>query len=185
LALLVIITTAMYGGFFTVVRGRDAATAGMESLRETAATLAMLRREISSALYARDDKRLSFVVEDRDQFAKPASNLTFSTLGMTRTGDAPSSDLREVSYRPREKEGRLLLARSEKDIFFAIEPQQYPQMEELEGFLVECNDNGKWVRSWDTAINGKLPDAVRITLTVKDGDKTLSYRAVVRPRLRQ
>ena len=185
LALLVIIAAAVYGSYFTVIRGRDSATAGMESLRETAATLAQLRREISSALYRREDKRLSFVVEDRDQFGKPASNLTFTTLGMTRSGDSPSSDLREVSYRPREKEGRLLLARSEKELFFKMEPQQYPQMEELEGFLVECDDNGKWVRSWDTTLNGKLPDGVRITLTVKEGEKTLSYRAFIRPRLRQ
>ena len=185
LSLLVIIAAAVYGSYFTVIRGRDSATAGMESLRETAATLAQLRREISSALYRSGDKRLSFVVEDRDQFGKPASNLTFTTLGMTRSGDSPSSDLREVSYRPREKEGRLLLARSEKELFFKIEPQQYPQMEELEGFLVECDDNGKWVRSWDTTLNGKLPDGVRITLTVKEGEKSISYRAFIRPRVRQ
>ncbi len=185
LALLVIVAAAIYGSYFTVLRGRDSATAGMESLRESAATLAQLRREISSALYKSGDKKLFFVVEDRDQFGKPASNLTFSTLEMTRTGDIPSSDLREVSYRTREKEGKLLLTRSEKELFFEYEAQEYPQMEELEGFLVECNDNGKWVRSWDTALNGKLPDAVRITLTVKDGDKTLPYRAVIRPRIRQ
>ena len=185
LALLTIIAAAVYGSYFTVIRGRDTATAGMESLRETSATLAQLRRELASALYRNGDKKLSFVVEDRDQFGKPASNLTFSTLGMARPGDTPSSDLREVSYRPLEREGKLLLARSEKELFFVVEPQQYPQMEELEGFLVECNDNGKWVRSWDTAINRKLPDAVRITLTVKDGDRTVSYRAFVRPRLRQ
>ena len=185
LALLVIIAAAVYGSYFTVIRGRDSATAGMEALRETTATLGMLRREVSSALYRANDKKLSFVVEDRDQFGKPASNLTLSTLGMTRPGDTPSSDLRVVRYRPREKEGKLLLARSEKELFFDIEPQQYPQMENLEGFLVECYDNGKWVRSWDTALNGKLPDAVRITLSVKDGDKTVSYRAIIRPRVWQ
>jgi general secretion pathway protein J len=184
-ALLVIIAAAVYGSYFSVIRGRDSATAGMEALRETTATLALLRKEISSALYRSGDQKLSFVVEDRDQFGKPASNLTLSTLGMTRSGDTPSSDLRMVSYRTREKEGKLLLARSEKELFLDIEPQQYPQMEDLEGFLVECYDNGTWARSWDTALNGKLPEAVRITLSVKDGDKTVSYRAVIRPRLRQ
>ena len=184
LALLVIIAAAVYGSYFTVIRGRNSAIAGMESLRETTSTLALLRKEISSAIYRNGDKRLSFVVEDRDQYGKPASNLTLSTLGMTRAGDTPSSDLRVVSYRAREKEAKLLLVRSEKELFFDIEPQQYPQMDDLEGFLVECDDNGKWVRSWDTALNGKLPEAVRITLSVKDGDKTVSYRAVVRPRLR-
>jgi general secretion pathway protein J len=185
LALLVVVAGALYGSFFTVIRGRDSATAGMESLRETSATLAQLRHEISSALYVRGDKKLSFVVEDRDQFGKPASNLTFSTLGMTRVGDLPSSDQREVRYRTGEKEGKLLLTRSEKELFFDVEPQQYPQMEEIEGFLVECNDSGKWVRSWDTLLNGKLPDAVRITLVVKDGESTVPYYAYIRPRLRQ
>ena len=185
LALLVVIAAAVYGSYFTVIRGRDSATAGMEALRETTATLALLRKEISSALYRSGDKKLSFVVEDRDQFGKPASNITLTTLGMMRPGDVPSSDLREVRYRTMDREGKLLLARSEKELFFTIEPQSYPQMEALEGFLVECNDNGKWVRSWDTALNGKLPDAVRITLSVKDGDRVVSYRAIVRPRLRQ
>ena len=68
LALLVIIAAAVYGSYFTVIRGRDSATAGMEALRETTATLALLRKEISSALYRSGDKKLSFVVEDRDQF---------------------------------------------------------------------------------------------------------------------
>lgn len=185
LALLTIIAAAVYGSYFTVIRGRDTATVGMESLRETTATLAQLRKEISSALYQKADTRLSFVVEDRDQFGKPASNLTFSTLGMVRPGEKPSSDLREVRYRTLEREGKLLLARSEKELFFDIEPRPYPQMEELEGFLVECFDNGKWVRSWDTALTAKLPEAVRLTLTVRDGDQILSYRALVRPRLRQ
>ncbi len=185
LALLVIIAAAVYGSYFSVIRGRDSALAGMESLRETTVTLALLRKEISSALFRSGDKRLFFVVEDRDQFGKPASNLSFTTLGMTRSGDTPSSDLRAVRYQTREKEGKLLLARSEKELFFDIDPQFYPQMEELEGFLVECYDSGKWVRSWDTALNARLPEAVRITLTVKDGDKSISYRTFVRPRVRQ
>lgn len=187
LALFVIITAAVYGSYFTVIRGRDAATDGMESLRETTATLAQLRREISSALDPVGDttKRISFVVEDRDQFGKPASNLSFATLGVAQPGERPSSDLRTVSYRTREREGKLLLTRAEKELLFDLEPREYPQMEQLEGFLVECLDNGTWVRSWDTALNRKLPEAVRITLTVRDGDREIPCRAFVRPRLRR
>lgn len=185
LALLAVIAATVYGSYFTVIRGRVAAEEGMASLREATATLSLLRKELSSAMYRSSDKRLFFVVEDRDQFGKPASNLAFSTVGMIRPGDTSSSDLRAVRYRTGEYSGKLLLTRSEKELFFDIEPQQYPQMEELEGFLVECSDNGKWVRSWDTALNNKLPDAVRITLSVKDGDRIIPYRAIIRPRLRQ
>lgn len=185
LSLLVIIAAAVYGSYFSVIRGRDGATASMEALREITGTLELLRRETASALYKPDDNKLSFVVEDRDQFGKPASNLSFTTIGIVKSGAAPSSDQREVRYRTKEKEGNLLLARSEKELFFSFEPQLYPQMEQLEGFLVECYDGGKWVRSWDTALVRRLPEAVRFTISVKDGDRTVPYRAIVRPRLRQ
>ena len=48
MVLLVILSGALYGTFFSLTRGRDAATAGMEARREVRSTLDMLRREISS-----------------------------------------------------------------------------------------------------------------------------------------
>lgn len=189
LALLAIISAALYSTYFTLVRGRDAATAGMESRRELRTTLDMLRRELSAAYYKKETradnrKFLNFVVEDRDFFGKPASTLSFTTISPPGSGNLPLSDQVEIRYRPLEKEGKIVLSRQARDIHVAAEPLPYPQMEELEGFLVECHDGGKWVRNWDTdaELNGALPKAVRVTIRIKEGEKTVEFATTASPR---
>ncbi len=183
ISLLAILATALYGTFFALTSGRDRATAGMEGRRELRTTIDMLRRELDSALFVKSNQRLHFVVEDRDYFGKPASILDFTTFSPPRSGTQPLSDQTELQYRPLGKDGKLLLARLAKDIYLTEKAFPYPQMDELEGFLVECFDGTKWVRSWNTALNPGLPKAVRVTISVKEGDKSYSYAAVATPRV--
>lgn len=183
LALLAILSGALYGTFFSLTRGRDAASNSMEGRRELRGTLDMLRRELSAAFYNRGNKRLHFVVEDRDVFGKPASTLAFTTVAPPRSDDLRSSDVVEVKYRAADRERRLTLTRQAKDVYLTGEALPYPQMEELEGFLVECFDGGKWVRSWDTTLNPGLPKAVKVTLIIKEGEKSVGFSTVATPRV--
>ena len=183
LSLVVILTTALYGVYFSLMRGRESATAGMESRRELRVTLDMLRREINSTFYNRTNKQLHFVVEDRDIFGKPASSLEFTTITPPHAGDLPISDLAILRYQPVEKEKRIVLARQARDLFFKIDPVRYPQMEDLDGFLVECYDGNKWVKSWDTGINMGLPKAVRVTIRVREGEKTVDFFTTAIPKV--
>ena len=80
LTLLTILTAALYGSYFSLFKGREAASEGMESRRELRTTLDLLRRELTGVLYRKNDKRFRFVVEDRDFYGKPASTLTFTTI---------------------------------------------------------------------------------------------------------
>ena len=57
------------------------------------------------------------------------------------------------------------------------------QTERHEGFLVECQSGDKWVRSWNAALNNGLPKAVRVTVTVRDGEKTADYSVLATPRM--
>ena len=182
LALLTVLAGALYGTYFSVTSGRDRATAGMERRRELAATIDQLRRELAAAYYRREPqtKRLRFVVEDRDFFGKPASTLTFTAIAPPQEG---RSDLQEIGYRPIDRQGKMLLARQAKELYLGGEPLSYPQMDELTGFLVECYDGGKWVRSWDTAINFGLPKAVRVTITVKEGGQEVDFPAIATPQV--
>lgn len=182
--LLVIVAGALYSSYFTVLRARERADEGGEQRRELRGTLDLLRREIDSAIYRTSDKRLRFVVEDRDVFGKPASTLKLVTVAPPSGDERPASDLVLVSYGIKEKEQRLSLNREATDLFSSMKPIPYPQMEAIEGFLVECYDSGKWVRSWNTELAPKLPERVRITLTVRDGDKSTDYAVMARPRLR-
>ncbi|MDO9068470.1 MAG: GspJ family type II secretion system protein [Deltaproteobacteria bacterium] len=183
MALLVILSTALYGTYFSLIRGRESATAGMESRRELRMTLDMLRRELNSVFYNRSNKRLHFVVEDRDIFGKPASTLDFTAISAPSGSILPASDLITLRYQPVEKEKKIVLGRQVKDLFTTLQPARYPQMEELEGFLVECYDGGKWVKSWDTAINMGLPKSVRVTVRVREGEKTADFFTFATPRV--
>ncbi len=183
LALLAILTAALYGSYFSLFKGRDAASEGMESRRELRTTLDLLRRELTGIIYRRNDERFRFIVEDRDLYGKPASTLSLTAIAPPETGQGAVSDLIDISYRIVEKGGTMVLGRQARDLHVTTEPLRYPQMEKVEGFLVECRSGDKWVRSWDTAINMTLPAAVRVTITVKEDDKPVEYSVVATPRI--
>jgi general secretion pathway protein J len=193
LLLLSILAAALYGSYFSVIRARESAGAGNEARRELRATLDQLRREIGGALYRTSDagtpayRKLRFVVEDRDMFGKPASTLEMTMTVPPGTGpaDLPASDVAAVKYSVREKDGRLSLVREARDLYADLKPVPFPQMDELTAFLVECWSAGKWVRSWnaDPSLNNRLPERVRITITIRDGDGTADFSAIVDPRV--
>jgi len=184
LVLLAILMTVLYGSYFAVIRSRDRAAEGMEARRELGATLDLLRREISSAVYSRNDKRLRFVVEDRDNFGKPASNLELTTLSPPSGLARPESGIIDVQYRMLEKDKQQIMTRREQDLFLTSGTAPvYPQMEHITSFLVECHDGSKWVKSWDTALNGTLPKQVRITVQFKEGGTPVEFSVYATPRL--
>lgn len=183
LTLLVILVGALYGSYFALFKGREAASAGMESRRELRTTLDLLRRELSGILYRRNDKRFHFIVEDRDLYGKPASTLSFTAIAPPESGGSTVSDQVNILYRIVEDKEKMILARQARDLHFSAEALRYPQIERVEGFLVECRSGDKWVKSWDSAINMSLPTAVRVTVTVREDDKPVSYSIIATPRV--
>lgn len=182
--LLGILTAALYGSYFGVMRARDRASSGMESRRELGATLDLLRREVSSALFNRTDKRLHFIVEDRDNFGSQSSTLELTTLMPPASESRKESGISAVGYRMAEKNGTRILTRQEQDLAAeAATVPAYPQMERISAFTVECFDGSKWVKSWDTAINGALPKSVRITVQVEEEGKPVQFFVVATPRV--
>jgi general secretion pathway protein J len=185
LVLLAVLTTALYASFFTIVKARDRAAEGMEERRELGTTLDLLRREISAALFSGSDKRLHFVVEDRDNFGKPTSILELTTLALPQTPQViRESGIRTVRYEMVEKEGRTILTRREQDLFFDLQDvRPYPQMEQISGFLVECYDGTKWLRSWNSSLNGGLPSMVRVTVQFEEEGKTEEFSVLATPKV--
>ena len=191
LALLVILTGAIYGTYFSVAAAREKGGARIEERRELSTTLGKLHSELTSAFFNSDNKRLHFVVEDRDSFGKPTSILQFTAVAPPRVDPAPASDLVLVRYSVQEKEGVLTLVRESRDPYLdqSVKSVPYPVMEVIEGFLVECYNGGKWVRIWDTrksdtapGLYDSLPKHVRVTLTMKGGEV---FTTIATPRARQ
>ena len=184
LVLLSLLTTALYASYFSVVKARERAAGGMEERRELGATLDLLRREIASSTYTMEDKRLRFVVEDRDFFGKPASSLELTTLAIPQTGQMiRESGVRAVRYEMIDKNRQTILTRREQDLFLDFQDAKpYPQMERISSFLVECFDGSKWVKSW-SSLNGALPKLVRITVQYEEDGKVMEFSVLSTPRL--
>jgi general secretion pathway protein J len=184
--LLGILSAALYGSYFTVLSARERATEGMEARRELGSTLDLIRREFASAKFIRDDKSLRFIVEDRDNFGKPASSLEMTTLVPSSGQGRKESGISAVRYRLEEKEKRFILTRREQDIFFeSVDAKGYPQMERISSFLVECYDGSKWVRSWDTAaaLNNALPTMLRVTVQVDEDGRQVEFSVLATSRV--
>ncbi len=186
--LLGILAGALYGSYFGVVRARERAAAGMESRRELGATLDLIRREVSSAMFNRNDKRLRFIVEDRDSFGAPSSTLELTTLlPLSPLADLSrgESGIVTVGYRMTEKDSKRTLTRQERDMVFkgSDVTAAFPQMERISSFLVECYDGSKWVKSWDSAINGALPKAVKVTVQVEEEGRPVEFSTLATPRI--
>jgi len=174
--LLGILSAALYGSYFTVLRARERASDGMEARRELGSTLDLIRREFAAAKFDRGDKRLRFIVEDRDNFGKPASTLELTALSPAAGQDRKESGVSAVRYRLEEKDKQFILTRREQDIFFeTADAKGYPQMERISDFLVECYDGSKWVRTWNTALNGTLPKMLRVTVHVVEDGRPVEF----------
>jgi general secretion pathway protein J len=182
--LLGILSAALYASYFGVIRARDRASAGMESRRELGATLDLIRREVSSAIFNRSDKRLRFVVEDRDNFGAQSSTLELTTLAPPSGQNRSESGTVTVAYRMAEKNKKRSLTRQERDLISEeTSVPAYPQMEQISAFMVECYDGAKWVKSWDTAINGTLPKNVRVTVQIEEEGKPQQFTVLSAPRV--
>ena len=182
--LLGILSAALYGSYFTVLNARERASEGMEARRELGSTLDLIRREFAAATCNRNDKRLRLIVEDRDNFGKPASSLELTTLTPSPGAGRKESGISTVRYLLVEKDNRLILTRREQDIFFeSADANGYPQMERITDFLVECYDGSKWVRSWDTALNGALPKMLRVTVHVVEDGRPVEFSVLANSRM--
>lgn len=178
-----LIILAVTTTLFSLQKGYDATSQGMEQRRAVRSSLDLLRREIASVLYQQSDEKLLFQVKDRDYYGKPASSLSYATLAPPIEGDV--SDQLRVEYLPEEAGNSIRLARASRDLFLADATpiKAYPIVDNLEGFLVECYDGSKWVKSWDTVLNQALPKQVRITLTLRDGDTKAEFQVLATPRI--
>jgi general secretion pathway protein J len=182
--LLGILSAALYGSYFTVLSARERASEGMEARRELGSTLDLIRREFAAARFDGVDKRLRFVVEDRDNFGKPASSLELTTVIPPSGEGRKESGISAVRYLLVEKDKQFILTRREQDIFFeSPDAKGYPQMERISSFLVECYDGSKWVRSWNTALNGKLPVMLRVTVQVDEDGRPVEFSVLANSRV--
>lgn len=187
LGLISLLTVALYGSYFTVFRARERAGNVVEQRREISQTLDLIRKELTSLQFRTQESRLKFVVEDRDNFGKPSSFIEFTTLASSTSLERKESGIVLVGYHLKSiGDNRYRLVRQERDCFMDTQAMpEYPQIDQITSFLVECHNGSAWVKSWNTdpAFQGRVPKLVRITIQTEFQGKSEQFSILAVPKV--
>ncbi|KPJ98624.1 MAG: hypothetical protein AMK71_11110 [Nitrospira bacterium SG8_35_4] len=183
LALLTIIMGAVYTSFFSVNRALDRFDKVSLKYHEARTALDIMKREIEGALVknprSEDENKVSagFVIKDRDILGISASSLELTSYSFR------GNSLITVSYFVTMKNGNLSLIKHESPPVFKEKGYSLDFMEDIRGFSVETMFNNTWVKTWDTATTGKLPEIVRLSIEFDDNGKIVTLSEYAKPKV--
>ncbi|MFZ6017060.1 MAG: prepilin-type N-terminal cleavage/methylation domain-containing protein [Nitrospirota bacterium] len=170
-AILSVILATLYSTFFLSHKALDGIDSSLLKLQECRATLDVMRREVDSI-------HSLLKVDDRDIYGRQTSRLVFTAFSSLRPG------LSMISYFIEEKDGKLILLKEIDSAYMSDNKAESVEIiEDVEAFMVEVKYNDKWVKTWDSFITHSIPQEIRITLTTKLKNKTVSLFETVRPKI--
>jgi|GEM_PF-832724 prepilin-type N-terminal cleavage/methylation domain-containing protein len=177
-AIMAIILAALYATFHLSHAATEGINDSLLKLQECSAALDVMRRETDSIFYSSENSKTLLKVEDRDVYGKQASHFIFTAFSPIRPG------LSYISYSVEEKDGKRILF---KNIQSAYKPETADRkveiMEDIEAFMVEVLDGEKWLKTWDASQAGKVPEEIRITITVSVKNRKIPVHETIRPKI--
>lgn len=180
LALLSIILAAIYSTFFLSQKAIEGVDESLLKLQECRMTMDTMGREMDSILYSPVNKNSFFKIEDRDFFGKDASRVTFTSFSPLVPG------LSVISYYVEEKDGVLTVFKKIKNASdTSRDPQVVEVIEKIEAFTVEVLNDGKWIKTWDAAETGKIPERIRVTVKITMKDRAVVLYETATPKIGQ
>jgi general secretion pathway protein J len=178
-AILSIVLAAVYSTFFLTERALDGLDESMVRLQEMRRAIDIFRRELDSVFWEGDDKNTLLKIQDRDVYGKQTTEITFTTFTTVRPG------LSRISYSVEEKDSKLNLMKKVESPYHDERTEAVDIIEDLEAFSVEVKHNGQWVKTWNTEIARNIPEEIRISLSSKMKDNTVTIFDVARPKNRR
>ena len=80
--------------------------------------------------------------------------------------------LSTLSYSAEEKDGKLTLLKKVRSAYGEDNTDKGTELlEDIESFIVEVKDNGKWIRTWNAMESKKVPEEIRVAITIMLKDK--------------
>ncbi len=174
-AILSIVLTALYSTFFLSSRAMEAMDESMTKLQESRKAIDILRRELESAYYDDKNEKTFIKILDKDLYGKQATQLEFTTFTTLRPG------LSKISYYMEEKDKKRTLFKKIGSSFGKEESEGTDIIEDLEEFTIEAKYQDKWVKTWDTGITKKMPDEIKISLSVMIKGRKVTLSDMARP----
>ncbi len=157
--------TTLYATFFSVFTAGAEAKGGLGYKIEAGRVLDRFSRDISSAYFDPALPASRFLGE----FMGTGGILTLTTFAHSpKTGTAPASDLIGVHYFAEDGPDGLSIF---KEVFNPYFNKRFTVnlIDEVEAFEISYFDGKGWSKAWDSALEGKLPQAVKLSLTLKGG----------------
>ena len=174
-AILSIVLTALYGTFFLSSRAMEDMDESMTKLQESRKAIDILRRELEAAYYKDNDEKTFVKILDKDLYGKQATQLEFTAFTTIRPG------LSKISYYMEEKDRKRTLFKKIGSSFGKEESEGTDIIEDLEEFTIEAKYQDKWVKTWDTGITKKMPDEIKISLSVMIKGRKVTLSDMARP----
>ncbi len=178
IALLSIVLVALYSTFFLSQKAVEGAGDTLVRLQEGRMAIDTLRRELASAVFSGSNKLTLFTMKETDIYDKKVSTLSFTAFSPYIPG------LSIIEYYVEERGGKLVLLKKINPYWnIDINMKGTEIIDDVYGFTVESLYNGQWVSIWDTGETGKVPDQLRVTITVRIKDKLIPLFEIIRPRI--
>lgn len=160
-----VLLAAFYTTFFSVMGAARSAEEELSRTIEAGRFLTAIRRELRSSYFKPADGLTRLGGERK----AAGSTITFTYMAEPgKKKDEPLADLVAVSYYAREKEGTIEVVK-EVSSPFGGEKFTAGALEGLRSFEVGFFNGKDWSRAWDSAAEGRPPQAVRVDIGLKSG----------------
>lgn len=182
LVMLTIVLGAIYSTFFLSHRAVTAVDESLLRLQECRMFIDTLAREIDSSIYLPGKTMIGMKIEDRDIYGKQTSRFTFTALSPLRPG------LSQITYYIENRDNNLVLLKKMLNPYREESAQKslatpVELIEGVDSFTLEARNGTSWIRTWDTAEIGKVPDELRVTITFKTGERLLTLYETMKPKI--
>src|SRR3990172_3691670 len=191
-AILAIVLSIVYGSFVQTKRVIARAEGSVDELRGVRVSFNRMMWDLSMAFLSKQDPDqtdqtdVNTIFVGTNDFAAgyPNDSIDFTSYAnRIRNKDARESDQTEVGYYlNRNFEGDTVLMKREKrqiDKKPLEGGKSFELSEDVVGLNFRYLDQGAWVDSWDSRVSKAIPEAVEITLIIKDRTGSeRSYRTI-------
>lgn len=182
------VLAALYATFFSALRGRAAVDRSLERSAEIRRFLDRFGSEAHSAFFSADNPLTSFSGEENYKLGAPSSALSFTSFNYPALQEArPASDLVHIRYFVEKSDsGAYTLYRESANPFAAQKGAAFKleAVEDIDGFEASFYNGKDWVKAWDSALEGRPPEAVRVVVRIREGQSVSEFSAIARVKVR-
>ena len=189
-AIMSTLLVGLYAAFFSVSSAQVRIESELEHTRQIRRFMDVVSTELRSSFYKKTNERTLFESEVLERWGKELSSLGFTWFGYPLVGKSkrPASELVAVRYYVEEAPAGESIEAGAGVLFksrwnpYGDESEGYKAevFEDVESFALSFFDGKQWVKGWDASREGRLPAAVKIELTLRDGETVQRFSSIVR-----